>query len=161
MLTKKVTPKTASKKAKWFRSLPFWRRAERTIAQQLRIKGVQCTLMSTENKPWDIETASGLHIECKAANLIQVKKRTKRQPTFVVSIARPHRKTHRLKEDGVDFYVVRLLGDWKTYLVVPAPIGRKQLFITHRQLLTKYRDNIEAWSLITTAEKARSSERNK
>jgi len=27
-----------------------------------------------------------------------------------------------LKEDDVDFYVIRLLGDWKTYLILETPL---------------------------------------
>jgi hypothetical protein len=55
----------------------------------------------------------------------------------------------------VDFYVVRLLGDdlKKIYLILPAPLRKKQLQITFRQLLTKYRDNVNAWHMIQNAER--------
>src|SRR3954466_1605099 len=61
----------------WYAKLPFWRRAERAICQQLRTRDVECTLVSMELKPWDIETKAGLHIECKASNLLKIRKRTK------------------------------------------------------------------------------------
>ena len=136
-----------------FAAMPFWKRAERTIAQQLRLKGVDCELIGAQNKGWDIVTAKGLQVECKAARLLRHRKKIHlvRAPFWVVGIARQH----RLREDGVDFYVIRLLGDdlRKIYLVLPAPLHAKQLQITFRQLLTKYRDNVNAWHLIVKAER--------
>jgi hypothetical protein len=144
-------------KRQWFKSLPFWKRAERTIAQQLRIKGVPCTLIGSQNKPWDIVTKSGLHIECKAARLLRQRRKghLTRASFWVVGIARPHARSHRLSETGVDFYVIRLEGDdlRKIYVVLPAPLRVKQLQITFRQLLTKYQDNINAWHLVRNVER--------
>ena len=108
---------TRDRNRQWYARLPFWRRAERAICQQLRENGVECTLVSTKGLPWDVETKNGLRIECKAANQITIKKGSRRQPTFVVAIVRPYGKRHRLKEEAIDFYVVRLLADWKTYLM--------------------------------------------
>ena len=137
--------------------MSFWKRAERTIAQQLRLKGVSCTLIGAQNKPWDILTKSGLHIECKAARLLRQRRKghLTRASFWVVGIARPHAGKNRLREAGVNFYVIRLLGDdlRKIYLVLPAPLRKKQLQITFRQLLTKYRDNVNAWHLIVDAER--------
>ena len=138
-----------------FKALPFWKRAERVIAQQLRLKGVPCKLIAGQNLGWDIVSRNGLKIECKAARLLRQRRKRNlvRAPFWVVGIAR----SHRLREDGVDFYVVRLLGDdlRKIYLVLLAPLCEKQLQITFRQLLTKYRDNINRWDLIQDAEKRR------
>src|SRR5437868_9670011 len=61
---------------RWFKALPFWKRAERTIAQQLRLHDVPCTLISGQNLPWDITTATGLKIECKAARLCRGRRKT-------------------------------------------------------------------------------------
>lgn len=145
---------TKTNNRKWFAALPFWRRAERTVAQQLRLKGVSCKLVARENLGHDIVTKSGLKIEVKAARLLKNRKKGHlvRCPFFVAGIARPRGRTHQLNE-ACDFYVIRLLGDLKTYLVLPAPLGVKQLQITYRMLLTKYRDNVEAWSLISHAER--------
>ena len=136
-----------------FAEMPFWKRAERVIAQQLRIKGVECALIGAQNKGWDVVTGKGLHIECKAARLLRHRRKGHlvRAPFWVVGIARQH----RLNEKGVDFYVIRLLGDdlRKIYLVLSAPLHAKQLQITFRQLLTKYRDNVNAWHLIVKAER--------
>jgi len=143
-----------TKNRRWFAALPFWRRAERTVAQQLRLKKVPCRLVARENLGHDILTKSGLKIEVKAARLLKNRKKGHlvRCPFFVAGIARPRGRTHQLNE-ACDFYVIRLLGDLKTYLVLPSPIGAKQLQITLRQLLTKYRNNIEAWHLISAAER--------
>jgi len=149
-----------TKNREWFKALPFWRRAERTVAQQLRLKGVPCKLVARENRGWDIETSAGLRIEVKAGRLMRQKKKGHliRSSFWAVSIARPHGREHRLREDGVSFYVIRLLGNSdlrKVYLVLPAPVKKKQLQVTVRQLLTKYRDNVNTWGLIVEADKAR------
>jgi hypothetical protein len=141
---------------RWFAGLPFWRRAERTVAQQLRLKGIPCKLIARENLGHDIVTKSDLRIEVKAATLLRNRKKghLTRCPFFVAGIARPRGRTHQLNE-SCDFYVIRLLGDLKTYLVLPAPLGVKQLQITYRMLLTKFRENVEAWSMIQRAEQRR------
>ena len=140
-----------------FKAMPFWKKSERVIAQQLRLKGIPCILIGSQHKPCDITTISGLHIECKAARLLRGRRKTHliRSPFWVVGIARPKGKTHQLREASVDFYVIRLVGDDlpKVYVVLPAPLRVKQLQITFRQLLTKYRDNINAWYLIRDAER--------
>jgi hypothetical protein len=150
------------KKAKT--AFPFWKQAERTIAAQLRLKGVPCSLMAEEHKDWDIETKSGLHVECKAARLLRGRRKTHltRSPFWVVGIARPKGRTHQLREESVDFYVIRLVGQnlRKIYVILPSPIGAKQLQITFRQLLTKYRDYINAWHLIAAAEAGRKHEQH-
>lgn len=141
------------------KAFPFWKQAERAIAQQLRLKGVPCELIGSQHLDWDITTKRGLHIECKAARLLRQrrKKHLIRTPFWVVGIARPKGKTHQLREESVDFYVIRLVGDdlRKIYVVLPAPLKVKQLQITFRQLLTKYRDNINAWQMIRYAERSR------
>jgi hypothetical protein len=140
-------------------AFPFWKQAERTIAAQLRLKGVPCKLIGSQHLDWDIETKSGLHVECKAARLLRGRRKTHliRSPFWVVGIARPKGRTHQLREKSVDFYIIRLLGQdfRKVYVILPAPLKVKQLQITVRQLLTKFRDNIDAWHLIVAADKKR------
>ncbi len=136
-----------------FAAMPFWRRAERTVAQMLRLHGIPCKLIARENRGWDVETTKArLRIEVKAARLLRHRKKNHltRSPFWAVSIARQH----RLRED-CDFYVIRLLGDdlRKIYLILPAPLRTKMLQVTFLQLLTKYRDNVNAWHLIQDADR--------
>jgi hypothetical protein len=153
-----VTTKRERERAR-FKAMSFWKRAERVIAQQLRLHGVPCTLIGAQNKPWDIVSESGLKIECKAARLMRGKKKGHliRSPFWAVSIARPHGGRHRLREVGVDWYVIRLLGDdlRKIYLVLKAPLKTKQLQVTFRQLLTKFKSDVNNWAAITKAETRR------
>ncbi len=142
-----------TKNRRWFKALPFWRRAERTVAQQLRLHGVPCRLVARENRGWDVETTKArLRIEVKAARLLRHRKKNHltRSPFWAVSIARQH----RLRED-CDFYVIRLLGDdlKKIYLILLAPLRTKMLQVTFLQLLTKHKGNVNNWGLIVEADK--------
>jgi len=142
-----------------YRSLAFWRRAERLIAKRLREEGIPCRLIAGKKLPWDIVTSSGLHVECKAAKLLCGRRasgrrkdgtRKLRSPFWTITIKRHG----RLNEQGVNFYIIYLTGcnDLRpVYLVCPAPIRRKQFSITLRQLLMNYRANVNAWHLIREA----------
>ena len=144
----------------WWKRQPFWRRAERLAAQTLRDMGVSCTLISREKKSWDIVTKSGQTIECKAARVLRgrVKHdkrwRTVRCPFWAIGIARPKGRRHVLREQGVDFYAIRVLGGdcGKVWPILSTPLKTKQLQVTFRLLVTKYAKYVEAWHLITDNE---------
>jgi hypothetical protein len=141
------------KERRRFKAMPFWRRAERVIAQRLRLEGIPCELIAARNLGWDIEAHNGLKIECKAARLLRRRRKGNRirAPFWSIGIAR----SRRLRERGVNFYVIRLLGhtDFRSvYLVLRAPIRKKMLQITIRQLLTKHRGDVNRFDLIREAE---------
>src|SRR6185312_2568780 len=144
-----------------YSTTPFWRKAEKQIAARLRDNGIPCKLVSAEQKPWDIETGSGFHIECKAGKLLRGRKKIRKAngklrgigPHWQVSIAR----RGRLNETPVDFYVVYLTGcdDLRpVYLILKAPLRRKHLIITVRLLLTRYAASVNAWHVVREYQRA-------
>jgi hypothetical protein len=145
-----------------YRSLTFWRRAERLIAKRLRQEGIPCRLLAARKLPWDIEAGS-LHIECKAARLLRERQgggrrkngtRKSRSPFWMVTIKRHG----RLDERGVNFYVLYLTGcdDLRpVYVVLKAPLRQKHISITLRQLLMKWSSKVNAWHLIRESGRTR------
>jgi hypothetical protein len=141
--------KRARNKRLWA-GTPQWKRTEGLVAVMLRRRGIGCHRVGKVRSPFDVLTAGGIRCEVKAASFRRSRK------AWVVSIQRQG----KLDESQVDFYVVALsVGGLfhrakhkKVYLVIDSPIRRKQIVITLHRLLTQWKNNVGAWSLIQRAE---------
>ncbi len=155
----KCSPEVLDRMRDHFRKMTLARKAERLVAKQLRTFRIECHVVACQNLGWDI-VAGSLHIEVKAAKLLRGKtqlsrgKRKRLSPRWIISFARGRR--HRLQENGVDFYVCYLTGcdDLRpVYLILKAPVRRKQIVLSLRQLLTKFRNDVNAWHKIARSER--------
>jgi carboxypeptidase C (cathepsin A) len=69
---------------------------------------------------------------------------------------------NELNESDLDAYLLLLngvpgCGAMALYLILPAPIGVKGIWISFSSLMRKYRDNIEAWKLLKDLIESRQS----
>jgi hypothetical protein len=141
----------AARNRRLWAATPQWKRTEGLVAVMLRRRGISCHRVGKVRSPFDVLTAGGLRCEVKAAAFRRSRK------AWVVSIQRQG----KLDESQVDFYVLSLsVGGLfnrakhkKIYLVIESPIRRKQIVITLHRLLTQWKNNVGAWSLIKQAER--------
>jgi hypothetical protein len=131
-------------------AMPEWKRREYGVAYVLRKKGVRCRRVGGVRSPFDILTAGGLRLEIKSAEYKPKRK------TWTVSLARNGRMT----ESKVDYYIFALsmsgfagFRHKRLYVIVKSPVQTKQVVFTIHRLLTRWKDNVDAWSLIADAEK--------
>jgi hypothetical protein len=155
MAYKNVADKRAASKRQ-YQAEPRWKKIERIVATRLRTMDVEAKVVGRCHSPFDIITAGSQRIEVKSAEF------KSRRKCWVVSIAR----VGKMKEDAVDHYVFVLSGhpalgfrrkDKRLYLIVKSPVRMKQIVVTMHRLLTRWRDNINAWGLIIDEERRRKS----
>lgn len=146
----KSKTKNRARSKRLYAAMPEWKRREYGVAYVLRKKGVRCQRVTTARSPFDIVTQSGLRIEVKSAQYKQKRK------TWTVSIQRFGRMT----EGEVDYYVFCLsmsgfagFRHKRLYVIAKSPIGQKQIVFTIHRLLTRWKEQVDAWNVIVEAEK--------
>jgi hypothetical protein len=114
------------------------------------MKGVKCKRVGGVRSPFDILTSGRLRVEVKSSEYKPKRK------TWTVSLQR----NGRMAESHVDYYVFCLsmsgfagFRHKRLYVIVKSPVGMKQIVFTIHRLLTRWKDNVDAWSLIVNAEK--------
>lgn len=153
---RKCSAKVLARMRENFAKLKFSQRVERLVAKKLRANGIPCELVAQKRLPYDITTKTG-NIEVKAARLVRGKNCVKRdrggkrmlrlRPFWTVSIARQG----RMNEAPVTWYVVYLgkhTDLHPVYLVLKAPLRKRHLRITLRQLITKWAQHVDRWDLL-------------